>query len=63
MNESLAIVLTFKPTRADGLLMLLTTNNNSNAIFAAGLRNGRVLYITFVHLNINLYLRNDHLIK
>ena len=44
VNESLAIVLIFKPTRADGLLMLLTTDNNSKAIFAAGLRNGRVLY-------------------
>ena len=46
VNEPLTVALTFKPSRADGLLMLLTTNNySSNAIFAAGLRNGRVLII------------------
>ena len=43
MGEPLTVALTFKPTRADGLIMLLTTNNSSKAVFAAGLRNGRVL--------------------
>ena len=56
MNEPLTVALTFKPTRADGLFMLLTTNNSAKAIFAAGLRNGRVLVYNitiFVHLSVN----------
>ena len=43
VNEPLTVALTFKPARADGLLMLLTTDDSTKAIFAAGLRNGRVL--------------------
>lgn len=47
-NETLAVSITFKPARANGLIMLLTTADKSETIFAAGLRNGKVYMCCFI---------------
>ena len=44
-NDPLTVSITVRSAQADGLIMILTIANNSEAIFAAGLRNGRVCCI------------------
>ena len=41
-DDLLTISITLRSAQADGLIMLLTVENKSEVIFAAGLRNGRV---------------------
>ena len=65
VNESLTVAITFKPARANGLIMLLTTENSSKAIFAAGLRNGRVFkqYLIYIYRVLISYPTVPYLIK
>lgn len=51
-DDLLTISITLRSSQADGLIMLLTMENQSEAIFAAGLRNGRVCgEISVLHTN------------
>lgn len=53
VGEPLTVALTFRSARADGLIMVLTTNNSSKAILAIGLRNGRVHKMTISYTGSN----------
>ena len=57
-KSTVEVSLTFRPLQQNGLLLLITTDNQSEPVFAAGMFNGEVSMFTFILQNSPLYF--DH---